>query len=110
MPAAGQRRNTNCFIRHPIPAFRMLQPLLADILFVLLTLSVAAGALLGWRTAFRRSSLPPENQRRATRWAVLMGFNWLVFSGALAALGWLRNWHTLPPPLLLVLLPPVGFA
>lgn len=68
-----------------------------------LAVSLAFALPFARNWAGRRSGESTTARRRATTWAAVGAFGWLVLTGGLAASGVLAQWERTPPPLLVLL-------
>lgn len=76
-------------------------------LFLLLVAGLFGAIRWGLRAALRRAAWPAARQHQVVRVVGLGLGSWLAVLAGLAAAGFFANFHTMPPRLLLVLLPPL---
>jgi hypothetical protein len=79
----------------------------AVVLFFILPLVLVGIVLLGLRRVLARSSWEPAAQQRLWLTTALVLTDWLAALAAIAGSGFLLDFQSLPPHLLLVLLPPL---
>jgi hypothetical protein len=81
----------------------------ASALFILLTFSLFALIISGLRTILKQTAWESVQQKKVL-YLTIAGFaGWILFSGILANSGFLAVFNTLPPRLLVILLPPLVF-
>jgi hypothetical protein len=70
--------------------------------------SVLTVGFVLWRVGQALNAQDPVMAPKRLLWLQLVSLFWLLFTGALAAFGFFTQWHTMPPRLLVVLLPMIA--
>ena len=90
-----------------------MEPLIpADMLaaFILLTFALLALIAFGYNRAIRNSGMEKADRKSKTRRLLIPLLFWLLFLAKISDMDFFHDWSTMPPRLVIAVLPPLIFA
>src|SRR5436309_1738561 len=85
-------------------------PLYISVIFIVLTFTLYAMIVTGYRQLLKRSGMDVALRKRKGRRLHIVFLFWLLFLARISDMHFFHNWSAMPPRLMIAFLPPLIFA